>query len=86
MPKFLSPPIRTPFLGNPPDAQVAGKQNVPSYPWERYFQEITDALSVPSAPPTSASPGVAGQITFDANFLYIAVAANTWKRIALVAF
>ena len=86
MAQFPAPPIRTPFLGNPPDAMLGKAQNVPSYAWDRYFQAITTALTVPAAPPTSTSPGVTGQITFDANFLYVAVGANQWKRVPLVAF
>jgi hypothetical protein len=86
MAKFQAPPIRTFFLGNPPEATVADTPNIPAYAWINWFQAVTDQLSVPGPPPTSASAGTAGQITFDSNFLYVAVAKNQWKRIALVAF
>lgn len=37
-----------------------------------------------SNPPTAAnSPGRAGDIQWDANYIYVCVAANTWKRTAL---
>ncbi len=42
------------------------------------------SLRVVSAPPGSAnSVGTAGTITWDSNYLYVCVAANTWKRLAL---
>lgn len=33
-------------------------------------------------PPTAASAGVTGQFTWDASYLYICIAANTWRRVA----
>lgn len=38
------------------------------------------------APPTAASPGIAGQMSFDAGFFYVCVAANSWVRVAIVAW
>jgi len=35
---------------------------------------------------TSTSPGNPGQIKYDSNNLYICVAANTWKKVALSSF
>jgi len=44
-------------------------------------------LVAPTAPPaTSTSAGVAGTITWDANWLYVCIATNSWKRIALTSF
>ena len=39
-----------------------------------------------NAPATSSSTGVPGQIGWDSGFLYICVATNTWKRVALSTF
>jgi len=40
-----------------------------------------------SAPPGSSSAfGIAGMTTYSAGFLYVCIAPNTWKRIALSAF
>ena len=39
-----------------------------------------------SAPVSAVSPGVAGTITWDSGFLYICVAANTWKRVAIATW
>ena len=62
---------------------------VPSWPWLRWFGLIADRLTSPvqtDIPATSASTGVTGEIRADANFLYICIATNTWKRVALNAF
>ena len=37
-------------------------------------------LPAPTVPPASASPGTVGQISWDANFIYVCTAPNTWKR------
>ena len=48
---------------------------------------ITDILIVGSNPPaTSISAGTAGTITWDNNYIYVAVANNSWKRTALSSF
>lgn len=36
-----------------------------------------------SAPANSSANGFAGQISYDASYVYICVANNTWKRAAL---
>lgn len=39
------------------------------------------------APPTSSTaPGSTGQISWDANYIYICVNTNTWKRTALTTW
>lgn len=44
-------------------------------------------VTVGSSTPASASAtGTAGTITWDANYVYVAVAADTWKRAALVTW
>jgi hypothetical protein len=40
-------------------------------------------LGAGQAPATSTSAGVAGQVAYDANYVYVCVATNTWKRTAL---
>jgi hypothetical protein len=37
-------------------------------------------------PATSTSAGTAGQIAFDVTWLYVCVAANTWRRVGLTTF
>jgi hypothetical protein len=34
----------------------------------------------------SGDTGTAGQITWDADYIYVCVATNTWKRAALAGF
>jgi hypothetical protein len=55
----------------------------------RVAQQPTIAvlLRAVSSPPASAgAAGVAGTITYDSGYLYMCVAANTWKRAALSTF
>ena len=49
------------------------------------FRVQSDSIAIQnSKTPSSASDtGQAGQICWDANYLYVCVASNTWKRIAL---
>ncbi len=81
MAKFSPPPVRT---------NIVGKDDSPPYAWERWFQSLTDFNSnprIPQATPASSSArGVAGSLTYDANFLYGCVATNQWKRIAWSSF
>lgn len=44
---------------------------------------IIGLLSSPLKTVTSSSPGTVGQICWDANYIYVCVADNTWKRSAL---
>ena len=39
--------------------------------------------SVPNGTKTATATGTAGQISYDANYIYICTATNTWKRAAL---
>lgn len=57
---------------------------------EQWFTKAYQVLASPAtsagAPAASASPGTAGAIAFDQNFLYVAVGKNQWKRLPLTAF
>lgn len=39
-----------------------------------------------ATPATSTSPGVVGHVAQDGSFLYVCIADDSWKRIALSAF
>jgi len=39
-----------------------------------------------SAPANSSANGVAGQIAYDSNYVYVCVANNTWKRLSLGSY
>lgn len=36
-----------------------------------------------SAPATAGANGIAGNIRYDANYIYICTSTNTWKRVAI---
>lgn len=62
-----------------------------SWPWVQQFQQAAAQLKAPvssQVPATSAADGVAGQISFDANWLYVCIGGKptVWKRVALSAF
>ena len=47
-------------------------------------KDITYSTRADSITPTANnSPGVAGQLSYDQNYLYVCVAQNSWKRIPL---
>lgn len=43
-------------------------------------------LNLVPVPASATSPGNAGQVAASATFLYICVATDTWRRVALSAF
>jgi len=46
-----------------------------------------NSFEILSNPPaTAASTGNAGQFTWDSDYIYICVATNTWKRVAIATF
>lgn len=53
-----------------------------SYNYSSWVGQHITRLSTTNVPPpaTSTSPGVRGQIAYDANYMYTCVADNTWKR------
>ena len=46
----------------------------------------TSSVVNSNPPATSSSPGVTGTLTWDSNYIYVAVAPNTWKRVGLSSF
>ena len=46
-----------------------------------------DGVVIDSNPPaTASSVGTAGTIAWDASYIYICVATNTWKRVAIATW
>jgi len=39
-----------------------------------------------AAPASASAPGEPGQIAFDSDYIYVCVAANTWKRVAIATW
>ncbi len=39
---------------------------------------------IPTLTPASATAaGIAGEVAWDANYIYVCIATNTWKRVAI---
>jgi hypothetical protein len=43
-------------------------------------------LNLVPVPATATSSGTAGQVAADASFLYLCIATNVWRRVAVAAF
>lgn len=43
-------------------------------------------LNFVPVPATATSSGTAGQVAADTSFLYVCVATNVWRRVAIAAF
>lgn len=48
------------------------------------FSSLRESNSSP--PASAAAAGVAGQIEWDSSFIYVCVATNTWKRVAIATW
>lgn len=46
----------------------------------------TFIISTGKTPASAAAAGTQGQIAWDSDYLYVCVAANTWKRVALTTW
>jgi hypothetical protein len=55
-------------------------EHIEIIPVNRPRKATQTQLSVISAPALPTSPGIAGEIAFDTDYIYVCVAANTWKR------
>lgn len=49
-------------------------------------QAALEQLNWVAAPATAASPGTAGSMAYDASFLYVCVATDTWVRVGLATW
>lgn len=47
---------------------------------------IASKATLVTAPATSSSTGVAGQIAYDSTHIYVCVATNTWVRASIATF
>lgn len=67
--------LYTDYIGGKTDANVSFDLNASI--------EGTFKITNGNAPANAAASGQAGQIAWDSNYLYICVATNTWKRVAI---
>ena len=61
-------------------------------PYDDYYRdkylEVKDQITIreQNAPAAASSNGFRGEIRYDSNYIYVCVAGNTWKRVALSAW
>jgi len=48
--------------------------------------EVTVNIAAATAPATATSTGLTGEIAYDADYVYVCVATNTWKRAAIATW
>lgn len=54
---------------------------------ERFAVEDTGViLKAVTAPSSASDTGTTGQVVWDSNYIYVCVAANTWKRVAIATW
>lgn len=74
-----------------PSQPIVGQGGLITKTW---YQTLSDAertardglskrITSIAAPAAATDPGVAGDIRFDSGYVYVCVAADTWKRAAL---
>jgi hypothetical protein len=49
-------------------------------------KSLRDYMITSVVPATATSTGISGTVAYDASYMYICVAANTWKRVAIAAW
>lgn len=71
-----------------PDPNAAGQTSVESARFDAGGHlHLAKAPYLPSGTPASASaPGQPGEISWDADFVYVCIAENTWRRAALAGW
>lgn len=74
MPIYESLEIRERIDGNPDGRRVA------------LIDALGLTLTASRVPTTATSPGSPGMIAWDAGFIYVCTAANSWKRVAIAAW
>lgn len=61
--------------------------NLTSSSTEYDMGNVVDLTNIHSQAPASASAnGTKGDITYDASYMYVCVATNTWKRVAIASW
>ena len=57
-----------------------------SWQWLQWFFQLGNTVQEVNVPSSATAKGTPGQIAIETDWLYVCVAANTWKRVALVTF
>lgn len=80
------------YSGSQSKDLIIGKYNGPSDAYTQWhkFDKTTGrstlnalTISTPSVPASAGATGTKGQIEYDTDYIYICVATNTWKRVAI---
>ncbi len=50
------------------------------------FTELYNGATPNSTPASASATGVAGNIVWDSGYIYVCVATNTWKRVAIASW
>lgn len=50
------------------------------------FADWAQAATLVTVPLSATASGTAGQVAYDASYLYVCTATNTWKRVAIAAW
>jgi len=50
------------------------------------FDELYDGIMPTGTPATSSSTGTTGTIQWDSSYIYVCIAPNTWKRVAIATW
>lgn len=77
--KFQPQPIQ----GN----KMVAEDGHPTEAYRKWLDKIPPALTSPgnsgTVPKAANSQGITGQLAYDANFLYVCIGENSWKKVAL---
>lgn len=66
--------------------QVLAPDGTMSWQYKQYFAQFDQVARFVAAPATATTVGVEGQLATDGSFLYVCIARNSWKRVALSSF
>lgn len=80
MAKIESYPTATPRL---PDLLLGTDSGSTNATKNFTVESLKDFIISSSAPVSASATGTAGQVAYDADYLYVCVATDTWKRVAI---
>lgn len=71
------------FENPPTDGETA---KAPQSDWAYDHENNTVAHPTNHTPTSASDTGIKGQICWDANYIYVCVATDTWKRVAIATW
>jgi len=54
--------------------------------WLRQFVQNVNNIIIVETPASHTAPGTQWQVAIDANYIYVCVAKNSWKRVAIASW